>query len=172
MQARLDHCGLMSADDEVEDALEKQSLLGHRAPPHPRKHLRRALRTLPVHWVAAVFEGADGSVLGATFRALEHQFGVGPSALASLTTGQSLASALSVPVWAYLADRSRSRIRLLAKGCMLMGVWAMVGATATAFWQLLIRKVLTGIALSAVTPISQTVVCDIVAPRRLGFHFG
>ena len=129
-------------------------------------------RTLPIHWMAAALEGADGRMLGSIFRALEVEFSVTPSQLALLVVFQSLAGALSTPVWAHFADIAPSRIVLLATGVAFLGIWTVLGAVAFFFWQLLVFKALTGTALAAVSPISQSIVADIVPEQHRGFQFG
>jgi len=120
----------------------------------------------------AAIDGADGKVLTALFGALESDFGFGPADLGSLVFGQSIALALSAPIWALLADSSRARIRLLSFGCGLWGVWTALMAGATGFYSMLVLRVLTGAALSSLTPISQSIVADIVEPASRGKHFG
>ena len=123
-----------------------------RAPPRTSSQQRRHERTLFVHWLAAAVDGADKRLLAALFRALEASFGFGPADLGMLMVGQNLALALSAPVWGQLADASRERIRLLAAGSALWGLWTALFAGATSFYQMLALRVLTGAALSAVTP--------------------
>ena len=149
---------------------EEQPLI--RALPRAASQQRRHERTLFVHWLAAAVDGADKRLLAALFRALEASFGFGPADLGMLMVGQNLALALSAPVWGQLADASRERIRLLAAGSALWGLWTALFAGATSFYQMLALRVLTGAALSAVTPISQSVVADIATAEQRGRQFG
>ena len=128
--------------------------------------------TLPIHWAVSAVDGCDARLLPSLFRVLEHDFGLGPKLLSALVVSQSLAAAFSAPVWGQLADTSRRRIRLLGLGTAAFGLWTLLSGLATAFWQLLVLKVLTGCAISAVTPISQSVVADIVRNDELGRQFG
>lgn len=125
-----------------------------------------------VHRVAAALDGADKKAIPALFRSLELHFGLGPSSLAMLMVGQSLALAVAAPVWGELADSSRNRIGLLAAGIAAWGLWTALTAAASAFWMLLLLRVLTGVALASVVPISQTIVADIAPPREHGYQFG
>ena len=61
---------------------------------------------------------------------------------------------------------------MLGLGTAAVGLWTLFTGMATAFWQLLVLKVLTGCALSAVTPISQSIVSDIVPYHGIGRQFG
>ena len=114
-----------------------------RAAPRTSSQQRRHERTLFVHWLAAAVDGADKRLLAALFRALEASFGFGPADLGMLMVGQNLALALSAPVWGQLADASRERIRLLAAGSALWGLWTALFAGATSFYQMLALRVLT-----------------------------
>ena len=129
-------------------------------------------RTLFAQWAIAAIDGADGKTLTALFGALENTFGFGPAELGSLVFGQSIALALSAPIWALLADTSRNRVQLLSFGCALWGIWTALMAGATGFYSMLFLRILTGAALSSLTPISQSIVADIVEPASRGRHFG
>jgi MFS family permease len=111
-------------------------------------------------------------MLPSLFRVLEREFGLHPKALATLVLCQSLGGAVTAPVWAHFSDGSRARIGLLAFASGLLATWTMLTAAVSAYWQLLVLKILTGIALAAITPISQSIVADIVPAAGRGTQFG
>ena len=120
---------------------------------------------------AAAVDAADARILPALFRSLEKTFGFGPERLSTLMVGQSLALALSSPIWGHLADRY-SRVRLLAFGCFSWALWTLLMATAGSFVALLATRILAGMALAAVAPIAQSLVADLAAPASRGCAFG
>lgn len=83
---------------------------------------------------------------------------------------QSASQAIAGLVWGVLADRT-SRVRLLSLGCAGWGIVAIFLASATAFWQFALLKVLNGIALARYIrnlQISTTSADDqLKPPRRL-----
>uniref|UniRef100_A0A0G4FIE2 Major facilitator superfamily (MFS) profile domain-containing protein n=1 Tax=Chromera velia CCMP2878 TaxID=1169474 RepID=A0A0G4FIE2_9ALVE len=130
-----------------------------------------ASRTQAVVCVSSALDGADGKLLPASFRALESQLGMGPSALGLLSLAQSLCQAVSSPVWGYWADRG-SRKKFLAVGCCLWAGATILLAFTSNLYQMVALRALNGVALSCVSPISQGIVVSLFDGSKRGEAFG
>ncbi|CEM02665.1 unnamed protein product [Vitrella brassicaformis CCMP3155] len=121
--------------------------------------------------VACALDGADMQLLPSTFRALERELHLGPKDLGQLSLCQSLFQSLSAPVWGFLADRY-SRQTVLAYGCILWGVFTIVLAASTRFWEMMSLRALNGMALASVGPLSQSMIADLFSVDERGRAFG
>ena len=83
----------------------------------------------------------------------------------------SLSAALTSSLWGFFAD-SFSRIRLMAIGCMLWGLFSVLSAASLNFFQLCLTRTLTGVALASMLPITQGLVADLVKPESRGRVYG
>lgn len=158
--------GAISADDA--EAPAEQASLQSRRFPAAEPIQRQALALL---CMVTFIEGADMQLLPATFRALEVDLGLSPAALASMLLAQSLFMSTTSPLWGGLADRW-PRKGLLVFSCSAWGVLTLLLAMVQSTKTMLGLRCLHGAALSALGPISQSVVADISKPEARGLAYG
>lgn len=119
-----------------------------------------------------LIEGADMQLLPASFRAMEAQLKLSPSALAVLAMCQGVALAAAGPVWANLADGGLPRKHLLITGVAGWGTVTLLLACVSSFYSMVILRILNGIALGMLSPVVQSLVADGVGKAELGLSFG
>eukprot|EP00931_Biecheleriopsis_adriatica_P027297 TRINITY_DN16447_c0_g1_i1.p1 TRINITY_DN16447_c0_g1~~TRINITY_DN16447_c0_g1_i1.p1 ORF type:complete len:465 (+),score=81.60 TRINITY_DN16447_c0_g1_i1:157-1551(+) len=136
----------------------------------------RRVQTLDVTvWLlCAVFfvEGADVALLPASYRALETDIGLTPSGLALMAMCQAVVQSASAPVWGVLVDSGTSGKRILVLGSLCWGILTLLLAGATSLTTMVMLRLLNGLALATLTPVSQAIVADITAPAQRGSIFG
>jgi len=123
-------------------------------------------------YAVCMIEGADMQLLPASFRALEVNLGLTPSSLALLALGQALATCICAPIWGSLADHGFSRKRLLACGALAWGFITMLLSMVSSFPLMFSLRVLSGMALGSLSPISQSLLVEVSAPGERGKYFG
>jgi MFS family permease len=128
--------------------------------------------TLMFLYAICMIEGADMQLLPASFRALEVSLGLTPSSLAFLALVQALAQWTCTPVWGALADHGWSRKQLLLCGVFAWGVLTMLLAFCSNFYSMIFLRTLNGMALGCLSPISQSLIVDMVNPSERGRYFG
>lgn len=119
------------------------------------------------------FDGADATLLPATFMALEKDLNMSPSQLGFLMMSQSLCASVMSPVWAVLADRGQvSRKQVLVGGCLGWSILTMVLASTSSLAQMVPLRILNGAMLGTMFPISQGLIADTTSPAIRGRYFG
>lgn len=123
-------------------------------------------------YAVCAIEGADLQLLPASFRALEVHLGLTPSSLAFLALCQALAQWTCTPIWGSLADRGFSRKRLLGCGALAWGTVTLLSAFATDYHLMVALRILNGMALGSLSPISQSLLVDATSSSDRGQYFG
>lgn len=123
-------------------------------------------------FAVCAIEGADVQLLPASFRAMEVHLGLTPSNLALLALGQAMSQWVCTPIWGSLADHGYSRKRLLAAGALSWGIITMLLAVASRYPVMLALRVLNGMALGSLSPISQSLLVDATVASERGKYFG
>ena len=119
---------------------------------------------------AAIVQKSDDALMGGMLRTFEEDFSVSASALSLLVMCSGLAQALCSFLWGWAAD-TQPRDLILMAGATWWGLATILAGSATAFWVLCVGRALTGMALGAVLPVSQSMVADIVPVSQLGTYF-
>lgn len=119
-----------------------------------------------------VIEGMDVQLLPGSFHALEQDLSLTPRMLATLSVGQGLTQAFSGPFWGALADGGVERRRLLATGTFCWGALTMALALVNNFQQMVVLRVLNGVALGMLSPVSQSLIADMAPSDGSGRLFG
>uniref|UniRef100_A0A0G4I5E1 Major facilitator superfamily (MFS) profile domain-containing protein n=1 Tax=Chromera velia CCMP2878 TaxID=1169474 RepID=A0A0G4I5E1_9ALVE len=94
-----------------------------------------------------------------------------PIQLGLCSTVQTLAIGIGSPLWGYVADR-HPRKNILAVGCLSWGIFTIALASVSEFWIILILRFLNGLALSSVSPVTQSLILDFTPEDRRGAAFG
>eukprot|EP01054_Gregarina_sp_Poly1_P011028 Gregarina_sp_Poly_1__11027@NODE_87_length_15225_cov_52_775630_g75_i0_p4_GENE_NODE_87_length_15225_cov_52_775630_g75_i0NODE_87_length_15225_cov_52_775630_g75_i0_p4_ORF_typecomplete_len463_score39_06MFS_1/PF07690_16/2e46Sugar_tr/PF00083_24/6_9e25MFS_2/PF13347_6/1_3e10MFS_2/PF13347_6/1e08MFS_1_like/PF12832_7/2_3e13MFS_1_like/PF12832_7/0_00022ATG22/PF11700_8/9_9e11ATG22/PF11700_8/0_017MFS_3/PF05977_13/2_3e11MFS_3/PF05977_13/0_03OATP/PF03137_20/4e10TRI12/PF06609_13/9_7e10TRI12/PF06609_13/3_4e02MFS_4/ len=128
-------------------------------------------RSLIMINAASGLDGCDDQMLPASFRAMEHELGFSPSLLGNITLAQTMALSVSCPLWGFLADRT-SRKRVLCLGCTLWGAVTVGLASVSAYWQVVVLRMLNGFFMGSIGPISQSILADSSKSEDRGFTFG
>lgn len=123
-------------------------------------------------YAVCAIEGADSQLLPASFRSLEVNLGLTPSSLALLALGQALAQFICTPIWGGLADSGYSRKRLLSIGAFSWGILTLLLALVSNYQVMFLLRVLNGVALGSLGPISQSLIVDYSASHERGTYFG
>eukprot|EP00922_Rhytidocystis_sp_ex-Travisia-forbesii_P042772 GHVS01063961.1.p1 GENE.GHVS01063961.1~~GHVS01063961.1.p1 ORF type:complete len:518 (+),score=35.66 GHVS01063961.1:187-1740(+) len=127
-----------------------------------------------IQWVLNVvsaIEGLDVQLLNSSSSVLMVYYHMDLTQVSQLIVGQSVAQALFGIFWGYLAD-SFSRVKILSFGCFSWGVIAMACSVASGFRQLLVLRVLNGIAIASIGPVGQSLVADVYPSSERGQHYG
>jgi MFS family permease len=117
-------------------------------------------------------EGADTQLLPSSFKALEADIGLATSDLAILGMGQALAQCVSAVFWGVLLDSGCSGKWMLVSGSAGWAVLTFLLARVTHFTTMLVLRVLNGVALGALMPVSQAIIARATAPHERGAYFG
>jgi len=123
-------------------------------------------------YAVCAIEGADSQLFPASFRAMEVSLGLTPSRLAFLSMGQSFALFAFTPVWGSLADSGYSRKRLLAGGAFSWGALTLLLSLVSSYPAMVGLRILNGMALGSLGPISQSLIVDYSAATERGYYFG
>mmetsp|Transcript_150483 Transcript_150483/g.382571 ORF Transcript_150483/g.382571 Transcript_150483/m.382571 type:complete len:490 (+) Transcript_150483:121-1590(+) len=121
--------------------------------------------------VCCAVDAADRALLPAVYGALQQDLHATPSRLGALWLLQSAAFALAMPIWGVLLVRF-SQQQLLALGCFVWGVATGCLALSSQYWVHCILRAVNGVGLSAVLPISQAMLADLVPEHERGQAFG
>eukprot|EP00403_Amphidinium_massartii_P003381 CAMPEP_0178370766 /NCGR_PEP_ID=MMETSP0689_2-20121128/476_1 /TAXON_ID=160604 /ORGANISM="Amphidinium massartii, Strain CS-259" /LENGTH=527 /DNA_ID=CAMNT_0019990607 /DNA_START=17 /DNA_END=1600 /DNA_ORIENTATION=- len=127
--------------------------------------------TLLLLCMVSFIEGADASLLPSTFKALEHDLGLSPGGLGTMSLAQSLFQALAAPLWGVVADRY-SRKMLLVVSCFAWAILTLLLGMCSSVGVMLLLRCLHGATLASLNPVGQSVVADILLPKQRGFGFG
>lgn len=136
-----------------------------------RMYKRKIARSKAALYATALVDSADAVLLPSVFRAFEREFDIGPSMLGRISLCQSLCHSLTSPIWGYYAD-VYSRRKLLTLGCLLVGVATIFVGTSETISNVIAFRMVTGVGLAAVGPIAQSLVSDLVPPKKRGVAFG
>lgn len=120
----------------------------------------------------SVIDGMDLQLLPASFRALEASLGMSPSKLAVLVICQDVALAVAGPFWGSLADNGCSRKKLLTTGAAVWGLLTMALAFVSNFYTMAVLRLLNGVCLGLLTPITQSIVAEESPFGTRGYSFG
>lgn len=121
--------------------------------------------------IVSVVEAMDLALVTASFKALEQSFGFSPRQLGLLQSAQALSFSLMLPVWGALIPIHGCR-RLLTLGCWVWCFSTLLTPLCPALEQQLVLRVSNGAALSAVVPISQAILAEVVDESNRGKAFG
>jgi MFS family permease len=118
-------------------------------------------------------EGADMAILPTSFKALEQDLGLTPSLLAATFTFQKLMEAIARPLWGCVVDSGKiSRTSVLGLCCTGWGVTTILLGATRLLPTMLALRLITGLFLSAIHPLVQSILADNIAPERRGRAFG
>lgn len=123
-------------------------------------------------YLVCLVEGADLQLLPSTFRALEAEVGLSPSRLAVLGMCQALTQSMSAPFWGSLVDSGWSEKWLLVGGSMSWGILTLLLAGITDWYSMLVLRMLNGIALATLNPVSQVIIARGTKAVERGYYFG
>jgi len=122
---------------------------------------------------AAAIDGADMQLLPASFRALEADLGFTPLNLSWLAMAQTFFQASMAPIWGSLTDSGNiSTKRLLGGAVGGWGFLTVLLGLSSSFQTMLIIRILIGVCLASLMPISQATVARHIAPAERGSKFG
>eukprot|EP00927_Polykrikos_kofoidii_P056171 TRINITY_DN50333_c0_g1_i1.p1 TRINITY_DN50333_c0_g1~~TRINITY_DN50333_c0_g1_i1.p1 ORF type:complete len:492 (-),score=78.49 TRINITY_DN50333_c0_g1_i1:105-1580(-) len=116
-------------------------------------------------------DAADKALLPATYQALQLDLHVSPTQLGSLSLCQSMAFSLALPFWGAATAKWSPRTLLVA-GCVMWAVATGLLAFSLNFKVHCILRVINGIGLCGVMPVSQSMLAGIVPENERGFAFG
>lgn len=126
---------------------------------------------LALFYAVAFLERADEALLPACYAAVGRSFGATPAQLGLLTSARAALQALaSLPAGA-VADRS-DRCAVVGGACVVWGVLSLLVALSPTLGAVLVLRAVTGAALAAAIPATQSVLADSFADERRGRGFG
>lgn len=128
---------------------------------------------LALIFAVCLCEGMDTAVLGSTFKVLETDMGLTPTALALMTMIQVFSLNAAAPLWGYMCDNGlANRKDLMMIGCFGWGVAMLSLGLCNSLWQVLVLRALNGVFLACLVPLSQSWVADLAAANCRGQVFG
>jgi len=128
--------------------------------------------TLAILCIVSLLDGADRQLLPSCFRALEADLGFSPSLLAAVALAQGLTGCLFAPVWGALTDRNLVLPHhLIAGGCAAWGVITFCLAFIEDASMVILLRILNGAAMATLSPVTSTLVADLVPPQSRGRCF-
>eukprot|EP00931_Biecheleriopsis_adriatica_P008543 TRINITY_DN109700_c0_g1_i1.p1 TRINITY_DN109700_c0_g1~~TRINITY_DN109700_c0_g1_i1.p1 ORF type:complete len:465 (+),score=61.58 TRINITY_DN109700_c0_g1_i1:103-1497(+) len=120
--------------------------------------------------IVGVLEGADMILLSSVLYALQRDLGLTLQNLAVVSMCQAIAFAAFGPMWGILADRNvASKQFLLVAGCTLQGLITAALASVDSLRLMLVLRLLNGVALSSLKPLSRSIVAESVPASERGF---
>jgi MFS family permease len=123
--------------------------------------------------LVASLEGADGALLPSTIVALEQSLGISIANMGKMALGQAFVQALSAPIWGILASRAIvDRKRILIIGCVMQGAVTVLLSCVTSFAMMVPLRMLNGMFLAALRPISYGIIADVCPVESQGKFFG
>ena len=134
-----------------------------------------AQQNLHTKWVVFLtnsIDAADAALLPGIFRALEMDFGLSPKLMSVIGFSTFFFQSLFMPVWGILADRAHSRKSMLMYGCIAWGLLTLMVASSKSFGVLVALRTLNALALAMMSPLSQSVLADVVPTAERGRAFG
>lgn len=128
--------------------------------------------TLLTLCAVALIKGADLELLPSSFRAMEIDLGLQPSALGTLALYQGVAFSGAGPLWGNLVDSGLSRKYLIMVGSGCWGLCTLSLGFVTNFTIIAVLRLLNGMALAMLMPVMQSFVADLCEPSERGQVFG
>jgi AAHS family 4-hydroxybenzoate transporter-like MFS transporter len=125
---------------------------------------RFQLTLLVISYLLLVTDGFDLGAAGFAGPGILKEWGLGGRDLGLLFSSSIAAGFFGPPIFGFLADRL-GRKRVIVCGTVLFGCLTLATVLATHFYQLLLMRVLAGIALAGMLPIVVTLNCEF-APAR------
>jgi MFS family permease len=123
--------------------------------------------------VVASLEGADNALLPSTIEALIESLGITYWHMGILAVCQAFIQALSAPLWGIMASRGiMDRKKILIIGCIAQGAATVVLSQVKNYPMMIPIRMINGMCLASLRPISYGIVADIIAPERQGKAFG
>jgi MFS family permease len=123
--------------------------------------------------VVASLEGADNALLPSTIEALIESLGITYWHMGILAVCQAFIQALSAPLWGIMASRGiMDRKKILIIGCIAQGAATVVLSQVKKYPMMIPIRMINGMCLASLRPISYGIVADIIAPERQGKAFG
>eukprot|EP00933_Yihiella_yeosuensis_P038097 TRINITY_DN32061_c0_g1_i1.p1 TRINITY_DN32061_c0_g1~~TRINITY_DN32061_c0_g1_i1.p1 ORF type:complete len:486 (+),score=62.59 TRINITY_DN32061_c0_g1_i1:113-1570(+) len=133
---------------------------------------KQAKVTLWLLYAVCFVEGADSQLLPSSFRALEAGLGLTLSHLAVLGMAQSLSMCIAAPFWGSLIDSGFSGKRVLVFGSAFWGFNTLVFSTVHHFPLMVLMRMMSGVALGALGPTSQSIIAKLSDSSDRGSYFG
>mmetsp|Transcript_16564 Transcript_16564/g.24342 ORF Transcript_16564/g.24342 Transcript_16564/m.24342 type:complete len:498 (+) Transcript_16564:209-1702(+) len=121
--------------------------------------------------IVATVDAADSALFGASFKAMETEFGFTPGKLGVLQMWQSLSFSLSLPVWGAFLPVLGARY-LLISACLMWAATTLLTPIVSIFELQCLLRCINGAALSGVMPITQAILADAVESSKRGAAFG
>mmetsp|Transcript_20382 Transcript_20382/g.44413 ORF Transcript_20382/g.44413 Transcript_20382/m.44413 type:complete len:505 (-) Transcript_20382:103-1617(-) len=141
-------------------------------PDAPRTYLQATKVEYAIVLAVCVVDGADMAVLGAAFRYFERDLGLTPVTLGMLTLAQAFAMALAAPVWGWMNDSGRASRRELWIGGAIGWAAVMLSLALCVRPALVfLLRVINGLFLACLGPLTQSWVAERVAPKNSGRTF-
>eukprot|EP00750_Incisomonas_marina_P033003 INCI9517.2.p1 GENE.INCI9517.2~~INCI9517.2.p1 ORF type:complete len:386 (+),score=52.56 INCI9517.2:143-1300(+) len=121
--------------------------------------------------IASGVHQIDSRLYPGTYKALETFLHFDPIQLGALSLGQNLAGNIVGPIWGFISALYSQKWLLFAS----IGSWAVTTflvALSFDFGSMLLFRILNGISLSMLVPLSQAIFADLFPPHVLGRAFG
>lgn len=126
-----------------------------------------------VVFLVCFLDGADTAMIGATMKSLEESLGLTPFTLGMMAFAQASTMAVAAPLWGWMDDTGAvSRRRLMAGATFGWGLMMILTSVSVHPAMLVVARLLNGVFVASLIPLTQTFVCDHVAPERRGKFFG
>jgi len=130
------------------------------------------MSTLGILCAISVIRGADVQLLPSSFRAMEADLGLKPYALGAMALCQGVACAAAGPFWGNLVDSGASRKLLLTVGSGCWGTCTLLLGFVSGFGAMCSLRVMNGVALAMLLPVSQSFIVDLCPKAERGYMFG
>jgi len=129
--------------------------------------------SLVVVLLVCAIDGADLAMLGAAFKIFEEELGMGPSTLGMIAMVQSIAMAVTMPMWGWMCDTGFASRRVLWTAGITGWAFAMAAlAAASTLRMILLIRVANGVFLGSLMPLTQSWVAETVPLATSGRVFG
>ncbi|CEM34065.1 unnamed protein product [Vitrella brassicaformis CCMP3155] len=128
-------------------------------------------RTFALLGVGVALSGCADQLLPASYKALESDLHFSPQYLGLITLCETLAFALTSPVWGRTADAHYPPLTVLLLGCLMWGLSSGMAAAVSTLAPMMVSRAILGVGLAAVNPVAQCVVGE-YAEKELGRMFG
>jgi MFS family permease len=116
-------------------------------------------------------QSADLATIGALGAELESDLGIDHLQLGILASVASLLAAAATLPFGILADRVR-RVRLLSATVVVWGVAMVASGAVTAFWQLLLARLLLGVVTAVAAPVLASLIGDLFPSEERARLYG
>jgi MFS family permease len=129
---------------------------------------RHIVFTIVVFVVLASLDNAAIALIPSMVLPVAEALDTTETAIGVATAISILITALSAVAWGYWGDRS-SRKRMLLYGTGIWAAGAVLSATATSYWHLVLWQAITAVGLGSIASVGFAVISDFVRPERRGF---